>query len=148
MFEKNIYKIKSEYRWLLRKRLRDDKLLFTRRNIFIDFDGIEYYRYFVRVNITAQFNAEKKFGLKLGEQEGVSVYAYIEPDTSDVMVTYEIYYADGLIDSERQFTALTQQEKNLILTLANEASMKETGWSVRTHWRIFTDYEEDTGKAA
>ena len=137
-------KIERSFRWLLRKRVRDSGLLFTRNNIRIDRD-IDYCNDYACAYLEVWFDPERKFGLKLCEDEYVNVYAFITPNTGDVRVAYVIYYADGFVDNERQFTALTQEEKNLILTMVNEVSLKETGMSVKTYWSklIDDDYIEN-----
>jgi len=125
-------KTKQNLRWLLRKRVRDSGLLFTRENIRIDRD-IDYSDDYICAYIEVWFNAERKFGLKLKDEEYVNIYANITPNTDKIRVTYIIYYADGFIDDERKFTALTQEEKNLILIMVNETSLKETGMSVNAN---------------
>ena len=137
-------KIERCLRWLQRKRFRDNGLLFTRNNIGIDRE-IDYCDDYACVYIEVWFDAERKFGLKLGDEEYVNVYAFIKPNTGEVYVTYVINYFDGFIDDERQFTALTQAEKNLILTMANETSIAETGLSLDANWRnlITDDWLED-----
>jgi len=137
-----LIKIKQNIRWLLRKRIRDLGLLFTRNNIRIDRE-IDYDDDYICAYI--EVDPERKFGLKLGEEEYVNVYAFINPDTGDVRVEYVIYYADGFIDSGRKFTALTQDEKNLILAMADEVSLTETGMAVKENWTtlINDDYMEN-----
>jgi hypothetical protein len=138
-------KIKQNIRWLLRKRIRDRGLLFTRDNIRIDRE-IDHDDDYACAYIEVWFDPEKKFGLKLGEEEYVNVYAFINSDTGDVRVEYVIYYADGFIDSGRKFTALTQDEKNLILAMVDEVSLTETGMSVKENWTtlINDNYMENT----
>jgi len=126
-------KIKRGFRWLLRKRVRDRGLLFSRDNIRIDRE-IDYYEDYICAYIEVWFDAERKFGLKLGDEEYVNVYACITPNTGEVSVIYIIYYADGFIDDDRKFTALTPEEKNLIMSMVNETSLTETGLSVNDNW--------------
>jgi len=133
-------KIKQSLRWLLRKRVRDRGLLFTRENIRIDRE-IEYYDNYVCAYIEVWFDAERKFGLKLGEEDYINVYAYITPNKNEVRVTYIINYYDGFIDDERTFSALTPKEKNLILIMVNEVSLTETGLSVNDNWNRLTNEE-------
>ena len=114
-------KLKRSYRWLLRKRVRDSGLLFTRNNIRIDreidYDGAEICAY-----IEVWFDPDKKFGLKLGDDEYVNVYALISPDTGYIRMIYIIYYADGFIDDARAYKHLTPAERTLILEMVSETS--------------------------
>lgn len=120
-------------RWLIRKRARDRGLLFTRDNIRIDREII-YEDDVACAYIEVWFDPERKFGLRLPGDDYVNVYAYITPDTGDVRVTYVIYYADGFIDNERTFSALTQGEMDLILEMVNEVSVAETGMTIDDNW--------------
>jgi hypothetical protein len=137
--------LKQHFRWLLRKRVRDSGLLFTRDNIHIDRE-IDYENDYICAYIEVWFDAERKFGLKLGEEEYVNVYAVINPHTSDVRLEYVIYYGDGFLDSGRTFKKLTQDEKNLILTMTDEVSLRETGMTVKENWvnLMNDDYDECT----
>ena len=85
----------------------------------------------------------EKFGLKLNNDEYVNVYAYISHCSEHIFVAYIIYYGDGFIDDAR-FAPLTREEKNLILTLVNETSLKETGQTIFAAWNnlINEDYDE------
>lgn len=114
------------FRWLWRKRRRDKHYLFTRDNIKIDRE-IEYYDDEACVWIDI-WDVEKKFGLKLSDDEFVNVYAYISHD--DVRVSYVINYTDGFVDNERPFRKLLQSEKAIIRELADEVSISETGKTV------------------
>jgi len=139
-FKRLLIKPERNLRWLLRKRVRDSGLLFSRDNIRIDRE-IEYYDNYVCAYIEVWFDAERKFGLKLGDENYVNVYAYINPDTGKLFITYVIYYGDGFIDNERKITALTQEEKNLIITMVNEVSLTETGLSVNDNWNCLISEE-------
>ncbi len=120
-------------RRLFKKRARDRGLMFTRDNIRIDreldFSGDEICAY-----IEVWFDAEKKFGVRLPGTDYVNVYAYITPVTGGVRVTYIIYRADGSIGDERPYFGLTQSEKDLILEMAGEVSLSETGMTLDANW--------------
>ena len=139
-------KLKCSYRWLLRKRVRDSGLLFTRNNIRIDRD-IDYDGDKICAYIEVWFDPDKKFGLKLGDDEYVNVYAYITPYTGEVRVTYVIYYGDYFIDDERIFTKLTPGEKNLIREMVNETSLTETGMMINDNYREFEKNERNCDTA-
>jgi len=127
-------KIKRSLRWLMRKRVSDSGLLFTCDNVRIDRE-ILYEDYKACAYIEVWFDPERKFGLRLGNEEYVNVYAYIAPYTGDVRVTYVIYYADGFVGNEHAFGGLTQGEKDLIIDMANEASLTETGMTIDENYR-------------
>jgi len=133
-------KFRHSLRWLLRKRVRDRGLLFTRDNIRIDRD-IEYSADSVCAYIEVWFDAEKKFGLKLGDEDYVNVYADVSAYTGDIRLTYIIYYADGHIDGGHKFKKLTPEEKTLILEMVNEVSMSETGMSIYGNCKMLENNE-------
>ena len=108
----------------------------------IDYDGDEICAY-----IEVWFDPDKKFGLKLGDDEYVNVYAYITPYTGKVRVTYVIYYGDDFIDDERIFTKLTPDEKNLIREMVNEVNLKETGMTINDNYREFVKNERNCDTA-
>ena len=137
-------KIRRGFRWLLRKRVRDSGLLFTRENIRID-PEIFYENYNACAYIEVWFDPEKKFGLRLPGDDYVNVYAYMNPYTGDVRVSYVINYTDGFIDDERYFKKLTQDEKNLIREMVNEVSLTETGMSVDDNWDYLNDEQNQPG---
>lgn len=120
-------------RWLLRKRIRDNGLLFSRDNIRIDRD-FEFVDGEACAYIEVWFDPEKKFGLWLPGDDYVNVYAFITPFSSEVRVVYIIQYADGSNDDERIFRGLTQDEKSLILEMVNEVSLVETGMTIDENW--------------
>jgi hypothetical protein len=120
-------------KWLLRKRGRDRSLLFSRKNIRIDRD-LDYSAGEICAYIEVWFDPEKKFGLRLYDDDSVNVYALIKPESGDIRLIYIIHYADGYIDDVRSFRALTQEEKALIKTMVEEVSPMETGMSVKDHW--------------
>lgn len=123
--------------WLFRKRRRGIKPIFTRNNICLDreiiYDGDEANAY-----IEVWFDAEKKFGIKLEDDDSVNVYAHLSPYGNDVKVTYIIHYADGSIEDEQVYTSLTKGEKKLIRKMADEVSLKETGMTVNENWFAYT----------
>ncbi len=125
-------------RWLLRKRIRDSGLLFSRGNIRIDRE-FEFMDGEACAYIEVWFDPEKKFGLWLPGDDYVNVYAFITPFTSEVRVVYIIQYADGSNDDERTFRGLTQDEKCLILEMVNEVSLAETGMTIDENWRDLQD---------
>ena len=133
-------KIKRSFKWLIRKRIRDKTLLFTRNNITIDRD-ITYHNDYICARVEIWFDPEKKFGLELNRDEFVKVYAYISPCGEHIFVTYTIYYGDNFIDEPR-FTPLTQEEKTLILVMVNETSVRETGQVISAIWNnLIDDYD-------
>jgi hypothetical protein len=72
--------------------------------------------------------------LHLPGDDYVNVYAYINPDTGDVYVTYVICYADGSIDNEHKCKGLTQGEKALIREMVNEVSLRDTMMTAEDYW--------------
>lgn len=125
--------IRRNIRWLLHKRLRDRKLLFTRDNICIDRD-IDYGDDEIVAYIETWFDTERKFGLWLPGDDYINVYAQLFPKTGDLRVIYIMQYSDGLCYDVRTFTALTQGERDLIHEIMDEVSLRETGKTVTENW--------------
>lgn len=135
---KILREIRRKIRWLFRKRRRDRSLLFTRDNIRIDRD-IDYDENGACAYIEVWFDAERKFGLWLPDEDYVNVYAFLNLRTGEMKVCYIIYYADDDIDGEYKYKGLTQGEIDLIRELMEEVSLKETGISVKSNWLIVND---------
>ena len=109
--------------------VRKSGLLFTRDNIRIDYE-FEYYDKGIFVYIEVWFDPEKKFHIKLYDDDTVNVYAYLPPNSDDVKLTYIIHRSDGRVEDEQTYDALTQDEKALIRELANKVSLTETKMTI------------------
>ena len=132
-------KIISGFKKLLHKRRRDNGYLFTRDNIRIDYE-IEYCSQGIHLYIEVWFDPEKKFGIKLYDEDTVNVYAFLPPDSDDVQVVYIVYRGDGRVEDEQIYDALTQSEKALIREMANEVSLAETKMTIEENYR---EYEQE-----
>ena len=132
-------KIISGFKKLLYKRRRDNGYLFTRDNIRIDYE-IEYCGKGIYLYIEVWFDPEKKFGIKLYDEDTVNVYAFLPPDSDDVQVAYIVHRGDGRVEDEQIYDALTQNEKILIREMANEVSLTETKMTIEENYR---EYEQE-----
>ena len=112
--------------------VRKSGLLFTRDNIRIDYE-FEYCDKGMIVYIEVWFDPEKKFHIKLYDDDTVNVYAYLPPNSKDVKLTYIIHRGDGRVEDEQTYNALTQDEKNLIREMANEVSLAETKMTIDSY---------------
>ena len=133
-------KIINGFKWLLRKKRRDNRLLFTRDNIRIDYE-IEYCDKGICLYIEVWFDPEKKFGIKLYDEDSVNVYAFLPADSDDVQITYIVHHGDGRIEDEQIYDALTQGEKSLIREMANEVSLTETKMTIEENYREYVQEE-------
>jgi len=124
-----LIKIIQSLKRLLRKKIRKNELLFTRNNIRIDYE-FEYYDKGIFVYIEVWFDPEKKFGIKLYDDDTVNVYAYLPPNSDDVQVSYIIHRGDGCIEDEQIYNGLTQGEKILIREMVNEVTLRETKMTI------------------
>ena len=121
--------------------VRKSGLLFTRDNIRIDYE-FEYCDKGMIVYIEVWFDPEKKFHIKLYDDDTVNVYAYLPPNSNDVKLTYIIHRSDGRVEDEQTYDALTQDEKALIRELANEVSLAETAMTIDAYCEYCRKYEE------
>ena len=113
-------------------------LLFTHDNIRIDRE-IEYTNDTVCLYIEAWFDVEKKFNIQLVEGESVNIYAYITPMTNAVRITFSLTNADGSSGLEHEYTDLLDCESNLIITLADDISLVDTGMTINQYWQYIKE---------
>ena len=132
--------IRSLLKTLPKIGVRKSGLLFTRDNIRIDYE-FEYYDKGMLVYIEVWFDPEKKFGIKLYDDDTVNVYAYLPPNSNDVKLTYIIHRGDGKVEDEQIYDVLTDGEKALIREMANEVSLAETKMTIEEYCREFENYE-------